>query len=159
MDGVRQLTQAYSQTPWRRQLQLLGLFLLLVVLVALVAGIYLNVTARAGTLGREIQFMQDRIEELQLQNADLETRLAIINSAAEMQKRALAMGFTPLERGEVTYIVVPGYIARQQAVIAPPPKPKTIVPASLPSDYTESLLVWLQENLLPALIKFLEVQP
>lgn len=159
MDGVRQFTQAYSQTPWRRQLQLLGLFLLLVVLAALVAGIYLNVTARAGTLGREIQFMQDRIEELQLENADLETRLAIVNSAAEMQKRALAMGFKPLERGEVTYIVVPGYIARQQAVIAPPPKPKTIVPASLPADYTESLLVWLQENVLPALIRYLEVQP
>jgi cell division protein FtsL len=159
MDGVRQLTQAYSQTPWRRQLQLLGLFLLFVVLAALVAGIYLNVTARAGTLGREVQIMQDRIEELQLQNADLETRLAMVNSAAEMEKRALDMGFTPLERDEVTYIVVPGYISRQQAVIAPPPKPKTIVPASLPSDYTESLLVWLQENLLPALIRFLEVQP
>lgn len=159
MDGVRQLTQAYSQTPWRRQLQLLGLFLLLVVLAALVAGIYLNVTARAGTLGREIQIMQNRIKELELQNADLETRLAILNSAAEMEKRALDMGFTPIDRESVTYIVVPGYISRQQAVIAPPPKPVTVVAASLPSDYTESLLVWLQENLLPAIIRILEVQP
>ncbi len=159
MNGVRQLTQAYSQTPWRRQLQLLGLFLLLVVLAALVAGIYLNVTARAGTLGREVQIMQNKIEDLELQNADLETRLAILNSAAEMEKRALDMGFKPLERDNVTYIVVPGYISRQQAVIAPPPKPKTVVAASLPSDYTESLLVWLQENLLPTLIRILEVQP
>ncbi len=159
MNGVRQLTQAYSQTPWRRQLQLLGLFLLLVVLGALVAGIYLNVTARAGTLGREIQIMQKKIEEFELQNADLETRLAMLNSAAEMEKRALDMGFTPLDRESVTYIVVPGYISRQQAVIAPPPSPKTVVAASLPSDYTESLLVWVQENLLPAIIRILEVQP
>lgn len=159
MNGVRQLTQAYSQTPWRRQLQLLGLFLLLVVLAALTAGIYLNVTARAGTLGREIQIMQDRIEELQLQNADLETRLAMLNSAAVMEQRALDMGFKPLERDGVTYIVVPGYVARQQAVIAPPPKPKTVVAASLPPDYTESLLIWLQENLIPALIRILEVHP
>ncbi len=42
MDGVRQLTQAYSQAPWRKQLQILGLFLLVVVLAALVAGIYLK---------------------------------------------------------------------------------------------------------------------
>lgn len=158
MNGVRQLTQAYSQTPWRRQLQILGLFLLLVVLAALVAGIYLNVTARAGTLGREIQIMQARIEELELQNTDLETQLAIMNSASEMEKRALDMGFQPLERDDVTYIVVPGYVSRQQAVIAPPPKLETVVAASLPSDYTESLLVWLQENLLPALIRILEVQ-
>ena len=158
MNGVRQLTQAYSQTPWRRQLQILGLFLLLVVLAALVAGIYLNVTARAGTLGREIQLMQVRIEELELQNTDLKTRLAIMKSAAEMEKRALDMGFRHLEREDVTYIVVPGYVSRQQAVIAPPPKPEAVVAASLPSDYTESLLVWMQENLLPALIRILEVQ-
>ena len=158
MDGVRQLTQAYSQAPWRKQLQILGLFLLVVVLAALVAGIYLNVTARASTIGREILWMQSRIEDLQLENSDLETRLAMVNSAAVMEQRALAMGFQPLGRDDVTYIVVPGYVSRQQAVIAPPPKPVVVV-ANLPADYTESLFVWLEERVLPVVQEWLEVFP
>ena len=158
MNGVRQLTQAYSQAPWRKQLQILGLFLLVVVLAALVAGIYLNVTARAATLGREILSMQAQIEDLQLDNANLETQLAIVNSSTEMEKRALDMGFHPLESDNITYLVVPGYISRQNAVIAPPIKP-VVVAAGLSADYTESLLVWLQENLVPALTRLLESKP
>ncbi len=158
MDGVRKLTQAYSQAPWRKQIQLLGLFLLIVVLVALIAGIYLNVTARAATMGREILAMETRIEELNLENADLETRLAIVTSAMEMEKRAKDMGFEPLDRYEVTYLVVPGYIPRQQAVIAPPPEPVVVVPASLPSDYTESLFDWLQERVVPMLTRAMEAE-
>ena len=158
MIGVRKLTQAYSQAPWRKQLQVLGLFLLVLVLVALVAGIYLNVTARAATIGREILFMESRIEELDLLNANLETRLAMINSATVMEKRALSMGFEPLNRENITYLVVPGYIPRQQAVIAPPPAPLVAVAAALPPAYTESLFDWLRDTALPALVRLLEVQ-
>jgi hypothetical protein len=159
MNGVRQLTQAYSQAPWRKQLQILGLFLLLLVLAALVAGIYLNVTARASTYGREILLMQRDIQDLNLVNADLGTQLALVNSATEMYNRALDMGFERIDRNEVTYLVVQGYIPRQQAVIAPPPKPTMIVAASLPSDYTESLFDWLQERLIPEMSRILEVKP
>lgn len=159
MNGVRKLTQAYSQAPWRKQMQGLGLFLLILVLVALVAGIYLNVTARAATIGRETLAMQDRIETLKLDNANLETRLAMINSATEMEKRAKALGFVPLDQSEITYLVVEGYVPRQQAVIAPPPEPVTVVPASLPPDYTESLFDWVQQRVIPTVSRVLEVQP
>ncbi len=159
MNGVRQLTQAYSQAPWRKQLQILGLFLLVLVLAAVIAGIYLNVTARAATYGREILMMQSDIEELNLINADLKTRLAMVTSATEMEKRALEMGFEHLDRYEVAYLVVPGYIPRQGAVIAPPPKPTVIVAASLPADYTESLFDWLRVRLVPALRRLMEVKP
>lgn len=61
MDKVRflnrKLDQAYEQTPWRRQIQAIGIFMLVVVVVALVAGINLIVTSRAATYGREIQDM------------------------------------------------------------------------------------------------------
>lgn len=158
MDGVRKLTQAYSQAPWRKQMQVLGLFLLVLVLLALVAGIYLNVTARAATIGREILGMQSRIEDLDLENANLQTRLAIVKSATEMEKRARALGFEPLDQTEITYMVVQGYIPRQQAIIAPPPEPVIVVAASLPADYTESLFDWLQERIIPSLSRVLEVQ-
>ena len=62
MENFRNLTQAYSQAPWRKQLKFIGLFLLLVVFVALIAGIYLDVTARAATIGREILIMKNEID-------------------------------------------------------------------------------------------------
>jgi cell division protein FtsL len=158
MDRVTKLTQAYSQAPWRKQMQALGLFLLILVLVAVVAGIYLNVTARAATIGREILGMQKQIEALKLDNANLETRLAMITSATEMEKRARALGFKPLEQAEITYLVVDGYIPRQQAVIAPPPEPVVVVPASLPPVYSESLFDWLREDVIPAVSRALEVE-
>lgn len=143
MERVSSISQAYSQAPWRKQLQIIGLFLLLVVFVALIAGIYLNVTARAATLGREILIMQSQIQKLELEIADLETRLAIANSGQEMQDRALALGFHPIEKDELTFIAVPGYSPRWGAVMAPAPEPVEIVSASLPADYTESLFDWI----------------
>ena len=39
--------QAYKQTPWRVQLQWIGLFLLGLILVAAITGIYLSINAQA----------------------------------------------------------------------------------------------------------------
>jgi cell division protein FtsL len=159
MESVRNLTQAYSQAPWRKQVMFIGLFLLVVVFIALVAGIYLDVSARAATIGREIQFMQLEIEKNTLENADLETQLAILNSAAEMEKRALALGFEPIEMGQETYVIVPGYIPRQQPKLAPPPEPVKTYAAAAPSAFSQSLFDWLQKNALPAASRLLEVNP
>jgi hypothetical protein len=42
---TQNVTQAYQQTPWRLQLQRFGLFLLGLVIIGLVAGLYLYITA------------------------------------------------------------------------------------------------------------------
>ena len=159
MDRVKGITQAYSQAPWRKQLQIIGLFLLLVVFVALVAGIYLNVTARAATMGREILIMQSNIDQLELDIADLETQLAIANSAKEMEERARDLGFRPVDKDELTYVVVPGYITRQRVEFAPAPEPVEVVAATLPADYTESLFEWIRKRMIYQLGRKPEVLP
>ena len=64
MEQVRRLTkQAYSQAPWRSQTQIIVVFMLAVVAAALVAFIYLNTTAQAATIGRQIQEMQRKEQE------------------------------------------------------------------------------------------------
>ena len=72
MDRLEDFAQAYSQAPWRKQLQIIGLFSLILVFGALVAGIYLNVSARAATAGRDIQSKQEEIEALDLEIEDLQ---------------------------------------------------------------------------------------
>ena len=112
MNTVRSLTQAYSQTPWRKQVMVIVLSLLFVVFATLVAGVYLSVTARAATMGREVLLMQEDIDELELVNADLATQLAFITSDLEMAKRADDLGFVPIEKDQSIFVMVPGYVRR-----------------------------------------------
>ena len=141
----QQLIHAYKNAPWRVQLQLIGVFSLAVVLVALIAGVYLNVTARGATIGREIQDMEEEILELQRDNADLENQLGQLTSIRTMKRRAEDLGFQPINPAEVLYVSVSGYAGRQAASLAPPPKPVTASDSSLPPEYTQTLWVWLFE--------------
>ena len=157
MDRVQSLTQAYTQAPWRRQLQLIGLFLVLLVLAAVLAGIYLSVTARAATIGRDIQELQDQMEAREQEIADLESRLAFVTSSGEMEKRALSMGFRPVAMDEPLYLRVSGYLQRQTVILAPAPQAVPPPAPAMPEEYTESLFVWLQREMSDPTIPFFGV--
>lgn len=154
----KNVIQAYQQAPWRKQLQIIGLFSLILVFAALIAGVYLNVTARAATVGRRILDMQVEIRENRQRNADLETQLALITSASFMEKRAEDLGYRPASSEEFLYVVVPGYVGRQPAVLAPPPGPVVASSHTLPAEFTQSLIDWIWEitlkptKLLPGLV-------
>jgi cell division protein FtsB len=147
MNNVQRITQAYDQTPWRQQVQGIGLFLLVLVLGSLVAGIYLNVTARAATVGRQIQQLNADIERIERINADLQTQLAQLTSEVEMEKRAREMGFRPVEPGEAVFVVVPGYQSQEPIVLAPSPQPSVALNSPLPPDFTESLWDWFRDQI------------
>ena len=141
------LVQAYQQAPWRIQLQWIGLFLLALLLVASVAGIYLSISSNASTAGREVQILQNQIDADQQNIADKSSVLASLTSAAHMNKRALAMGFQPVSSDAETYVVVPGYSLRGTADLAPQPGPVTLQPPLVKPSYTQSLLQWFIEKL------------
>jgi hypothetical protein len=159
MNSVQRFTQAYAQAPWRKQMQWIGVFLLILILGSLVAGIYLNVTARATAIGRSIQRMRGDIEALERTIADLESQLAFIKSKGEMEKRARELGFRPVEGDEIVYLTVPGYPGRQPAVLAQPPGPSLSPATYLPQDYTQSLFDWLRERVFEPAAPLMEVRP
>ncbi|HJW90112.1 MAG TPA: hypothetical protein VJ436_05695 [Anaerolineales bacterium] len=146
MDSVQRLTQAYSQAPWRKQVQLIVWFLLGLIMVALVAGIYLSVTARAATYGRRIQEIHVAMEAIEREIEDLETQLAESTSNREMEKRAKKLGFRPAGVEDMIFLAVPGYSRPDGVVLAPPPGLPVAPPGSLPAEYTESLFDWLRER-------------
>jgi hypothetical protein len=141
----RNLIYAYQQAPWRVQLHMVGVFSLVLVMIGLVAGIYLNVTARAATIGREILEMQEDILMLERINADLETKLASLTSIESMELRAQELGFRPLVPGESHYLLVSGYRGRQVVKLAPPPGPVLSSIPDLPPEFTQTLYDWLRE--------------
>ena len=56
-----QIIHAHKQAPWRVQRQWVGAFLLALIGLAMIAALYLDVTARAAVTGREIQELRTEI--------------------------------------------------------------------------------------------------
>jgi hypothetical protein len=137
-----QIIHAYKQAPWRVQRQWVGAFLLAVVGMAMVAALYLDVTARAAVAGREIQEMRFEITTTQRTNADLETQLADVTTTKEMERRALELGYRPVKPGELDYVPVPGYVAPEPEILSEADD-STPQSQALPTEYTESLFEWL----------------
>lgn len=141
-----QIIHAYKQAPWRVQRQYVGAFLLVVIVSAMVAALYLQVTAGAARAGREIQEMRFEITAIQRANADLETQLANLTSTAEMQRRAIEMGYRPVKPGELDYVAVPGFVAPEPAILLAA-EDVTDYSQSLPSAYTQSLIEWFDNRI------------
>ncbi len=160
MYRVQNITQAYSQAPWRKQLQWIGLFMLALIIVAMVAGIYLSVSAQASTAGREIQIMYAEMEKIRRNVEDMETQIAYLVSNSEMEKRAEELGFLSVGSDEIFYILVPGYINPRQANLAEPPGSTLPAIPTISPEYTQSLLDWLSERVFdPASPLVQEVEP
>lgn len=160
MYRVQNITQAYSQAPWRKQLQWIGLFMLALIIVAMVAGIYLSVSAQASTAGREIQIMYAEMEDIRRNIEDMESQIAYLVSNSEMEKRAEELGFLPVESDEIFYILVPGYIKPDQANLAEPPGLTLPAIPTISPEYTQSLVDWLSERVFdPASPLVQEVEP
>jgi hypothetical protein len=149
MENVTQIVQHVRQAHWRVQRQWIGLFLLGLVAVSMVAGIYLNITVRATLAGREILSLQNQLIDKQRANSDQETILAGLTSIESMQQRAEAMGFAPADPGNITYVVVPGYTPKTAVDMSQPgadSQGQSQKPVLLP-DYTESLFDWITRTL------------
>lgn len=141
-----QIIHAYRQAPWRVQRQWVGIFLLVLISGAMIAAIYLDVTARAAIAGREIQEMRFDITTIQRANADLETQLAKLTSTAEMERRAVALGYRPVQPGELDYVPVPGFAAPEPAILKAAVD-VTVAEQSLPYEYSESLVEWFDDQI------------
>ena len=160
MNRVNSLTQAYSQAPWRKQLQWIGLFLLILILAALVAGIYLSVTARAATIGRRIQGIYAEMEDIERNIEDLQTQLADLTSKTVMEQRAAELGFQPAGSDQMIYVAVQEYQRPDQALLGSTPGIELPDEQILAPEYTQSLFDWLRERVFePAAPLLVEVNP
>jgi len=144
--AVDYLVFAYKQAPWRLQRQWLGTFMLAVLGIAMIAALYLDVTAQAAIAGRQIQDISSQVITVQQTNADLQTRLAELTSNSSMEQRAQTLGYITIDPGQMQYVLVPGYIAPKPEILAVAPALMPSAP-SIPPEYTESLIDWLNRGL------------
>ena len=144
--NLNRFVHAYKVAPWRIQRQWIGSVLLAVVIFAMIAALYLDVTAQAAIAGREIQDLTVAIAASEQASADLQTQFAALTAASVMEQRAEALGFKPMEPATVEYLVVPGYAAPTPEIRVAAPQPQLSAP-NIPPEYTQSLLDWLDQAL------------
>jgi hypothetical protein len=145
--GKINFSQAFKQAPWRSQAQMVGLFLLAMVIVLLVAGVYLTISGQAASAGLQAYNLNAERRTLERTIADRKSQLALITSATLMEERALDMGFDPADPDNVVYIVIPGYAGRQTAILAPPPGVIEEEGPVVKSTYRQSLWDWLFQGI------------
>lgn len=143
----KDILQAYKQAPWRTQMQWVGAFLLVVVAVATVAGLYLFISGRSAATGRRIQNLESELAALHRENNDLATKLGEIQSERALAERINSLNMRPLTPDEAFYLEVPGYIPAEGPSFAPPPTIKEERTPILLPEFTSTFLEWISSKL------------
>lgn len=129
-----EISRAFRQAPWRVQTQVIATLAAAAVVVVALGGMYLAEASRAATAGRDVQTLQVKKAELELQIDRLQAQIAEAKAVARVEARARELGFAPVQKEQMEFLVVAGYPG------APPP-PRA--PAAEVPDYDESLGTWV----------------
>jgi hypothetical protein len=124
------------------------MFLLILIGIVLIAGLYLSISAQAATAGLDIQDLQVQKDETIRRTADLRNQLAYLTSDTVMEKRAKDLGYKLNRVDEPTYLIIPQYSGREVINLAPPPGLDMIPSPLLRPAYTQSLWEWLFQGVL-----------
>ncbi len=103
------LIQAYSNSPRRQKLQIIGGIFMAIVTTAVMLILYLVVSARAVSMGRQLQQAKDEIDQLVYQSVNYRNQIAKLSRFELMEEKAKELGFRAPYPGEVFYVPVPGY--------------------------------------------------
>jgi len=144
MNRAQKIIQAYTNTPWRRQAQIIGTFAAFGVVVAMVMIAYIWISSNAGTYGLQVQEIQETNQALQKEIEDKKAELADITSSGPMATRANEMGFVPVNPERVRYLSVSGYPVQATPDIYGLTAPQESAHKELPPEYTTSLFDWFQ---------------
>lgn len=133
---------ALRRTGWqpRRQVIALGT---LGFFIALVLGVlYLSQVASDAATRRRLTTLLAERDELERLNEQLGADIAELTSVPRLYDRAVSLGFSPVEGGEIEYLVVPGFVPDRVDTVVP------IVPSEVEAqvDYTETFTDWLSRQ-------------
>lgn len=141
------LIQAYSNSPRRQKLQILGGVFIAIVMAAMMLILYLVVSARVVSMGRQLQQAKDDIDQLVYLSVNYSNTIDRLSRFEAMENRAVELGFRAPYPGEVFYMPVAGYSRGDYSVVE-------IVDDSRPAvinvnlgQYHQTLLEWVGEQL------------
>jgi hypothetical protein len=137
------LIQAYSNSPRRQKLQILGGFFLTLVILAMLLISYLVVSARAVSKGRELQRAKDEIDNLVYLNVNYRSKISEFMQFDDLEVRADELGFRAPYPGEVFYVELAGFdVESGRTVVIGNDTQIAKIDLNL-RDYHETLFQWM----------------
>ncbi|MCJ7717558.1 MAG: hypothetical protein MUO54_13695 [Anaerolineales bacterium] len=141
------LVQAYSNSPRRQKLQIVGSIFIAIVATAVMLILYLVVSARVVSMGRQLQKAKDEIDQLVYLSVNYRNQIAQLSRFDVMETKAVEMGFRPPYPGEVFYVPVAGY---DQPVVTfldvQGNSPPDVINVNL-IEYHQTLIDWVGEEI------------
>lgn len=141
------LIQAYSNSPRRQKLQIIGSIFMTIVIVAVMLILYLVVSARVISIGRQLQQEKDEIDKLVYLNVNYQNQISVLSRFEVMEEKAIELGFRPPYPGEVFYVPVSGYDQQIQPHIEEAGDGTPAVINVNLIGYHESLIDWIGRQL------------
>ncbi len=141
------LIQAYSNSPRRQKLQIIGGIFMAIVTTAVMLILYLVVSARAVSMGRQLQQAKDEIDQLVYQSVNYRNQIAKLSRFELMEEKAKELGFRAPYPGEVFYVPVPGYkVGPDTYVEIQQDTQPAVINVNL-LEYHQSLIDWVGEQM------------
>lgn len=106
---MRQKRERAKRLSWLTEAQAALGWGIILVLVAVLGTIYLSQASRIAVTGRQVQMMQNELETLKRDNANVEQTIAESQSLSRLQERAREMGFVAAQPETIEYLVIPDY--------------------------------------------------
>lgn len=142
--SMRQKREKAKRLNWLTEAQAALGWGIILVLIAVLGTIYLSQASRIAVTGRRVQMMQNELETLKRDNAEVERTIAASQSLERLQQQAQEMGFVEAQPGDIEYLVIPDY---PQATAVPPTlaidPAATPEPALAPPPATIEEALWL----------------
>ncbi|MCB2178846.1 hypothetical protein KQH61_05480 [bacterium] len=146
MNRAQKIIEAYRNTPWRRQMQMLGLFAAFAVVATVVMIVYVWVTSLAGAYGLQVQEYQETTQALEKVIEDKNAHLAELTSVENLAARAEEKDYQVVDPNRLRYLEVEGYPAEGELQLAPSTSASQDADSEqLPASYTTSLIDWVRE--------------
>lgn len=141
------LIQAYANSPRRQKLQIIGGIFIAIVMAATMLILYLVVSARVVSMGRQLQQAKDDIDQLVYLSVNYNYQIDRLSRFEAMEQRAIEMGFRAPYPGEVFYVPVAGYSKENYTVVEIVNDSRPAVINVNLNEYHQTLLDWVGEQL------------
>ena len=123
--------QTQEQTLWRSVIQSTGSTLLWVLILLVLGGLYLSVSAKAASAGRLVMSLNEDVGEVRQLHSEVTAHHAEVTSPERMSELASSLGYRAAELDEIRFIRT-NHVSKEASFQAP-------VPQSA-SDYRKTIL-------------------
>lgn len=136
------LQHTLKDTSWRWSRQVIALAALGIFVAILMGALYLAQAASVSTMGRQLEELIAKRNQLEQTNEQLRAEIAQLRTVSRLLARARELGFEDAPQNRIEYLYVAGYnpISIEKALVSQPE-----AQSPLP-EYDETFGGWLQQQ-------------